>query len=211
MQIKIFEINPFQENTYIIADEFGECTIIDPGFYHQSERRLLDSFLDEKGWKPTQIIQTHAHLDHVFGCKYVAETYGIGLYLHKAELPVLQAATQVASMYGVACEDPPKPAGFLEEGDKISMGGKEWDIFFTPGHSPGGICFYQPEEQILICGDVLFAGSIGRTDLPGGDFNTLISSIKNKLLTLPDEVKAYPGHGPYTTIGRERLSNPFLT
>lgn len=206
-----FVFNPFQENTYLIYDETKECIIIDPGCYTAEEKKTLDDFIVKQELKPVRLINTHCHLDHIFGNKHVAEKYDLSLEIHKGELPVLEAAPQVAMMYGVAMpEVSPAPGVFLDENQVVEFGKTKLEIFFTPGHSPASISFYNKEDKYVIGGDVLFLGSIGRTDLPGGNFETLIRSIKNHILTLPAETKVYSGHGGPTTVGFEAMHNPFL-
>lgn len=209
MKLHIFTFNPFAENTYVISDD-NECVIIDPGCYDAREFEQLQSYIQASGLTPTKVVLTHAHLDHIFGLQRCLTAFDIPYYMHNDEKVVLDAAPGVASMYQVYCEPVKTPHITLAEGDRISMGGMTWDIFFTPGHSPGSIVFYQKESQQLIAGDVLFRDSIGRTDLPGGDHATLIKMIKEKLLILPDDTVVYPGHGPSTTIGYERKNNGFL-
>lgn len=206
-----FVFNPIQENTYILSDETGECVIIDPGCYDDSERRHLSQYIAEKQLKPVKLLNTHCHLDHIFGNAYVAETYRLQLECHENELPVLDAFLPTASMYGMNAEASPAPGKFLKEGDKVHFGNSSLDIIFTPGHSPGSITFFNESDRLMIAGDVLFFGSIGRTDLPGGNFDTLIHSIKHKLFPLGDGITVYSGHGPSTNIGHERRHNPFLT
>ena len=210
INISSFTFGPFQENTYVLHDETKQCVIIDPGCYHPEEREELISFMENEGLKPVKLLNTHCHIDHVFGNKFIAEKYKLGLEINKHDLPVLQALGAVGRQYGLATEDSPMPSVYLNEGDKIKFGNSEMEIFFTPGHSPGSICFYNKQQKFVIGGDVLFYGSIGRTDLPGGDFDTLINSIKQKLFKLEDDFKVYSGHGPVTTIGFERENNPFL-
>ncbi len=203
--------NPFQENTYLVHDETGACAIFDPGCYDAAERDILVSEIERRDLRPVRLINTHAHLDHVFGNRFVAEKYGLGLEIHRGELPVLEAAPRAAMMYGLPVPEPsPEPEAFLEEGDTLSFGHTTLHILFTPGHSPASLSFYHKEAGFVLAGDVLFQGSIGRTDLPGGDLSTLLASIREQLLTLPDACVVYPGHGPPTTIGEERRSNPFL-
>ncbi len=210
-QVQVFEFNPFAENTYIVYDETGECAIFDPGCYTAEERTTLTRFISENGLRPARLINTHCHLDHVFGNAFVAKTWDIGLEIHHGELPVLERFPQICQMYGVPySEEPPPPARFIEAGDVIEFGNTRLEVLFTPGHSPASISFYDPAHGYVIAGDVLFLESIGRTDLPGGDFDTLISSIKTRLFTLPDETLVYPGHGPATTIRHEKEYNPFL-
>ena len=207
-----FTFNPFQENTYVIYEENGECIIIDPGCYTQTERDTLSAFISDGNLRPVRLLNTHCHLDHVFGNQYIADKYQLGLEIHQGELPVLEAVPQVSAMYGIPNVVPsPTPSAYLNAGDVISFGKEtKLEVLFTPGHSPASVSFYNRKEGYLIGGDVLFQGSIGRTDLPGGDFNTLISSIKTQLFPLGDEVQVYSGHGPSTTIGEERRTNPFL-
>lgn len=203
--------NPFQENTYIVYDDTKECIIFDPGCWNASEKQQLSTFIESAGLKPVRLINTHCHLDHIFGNKYVSETYNLPLEIHSGELPVLEQAPLAAQLYGIPFPEPsPMPESFIEEGDIIEFGTTKLEVLFTPGHSPASISFYCRESEFVIAGDVLFYGSIGRTDLPGGDYNTLIQSIKTKLLVLEDEVRVYSGHGPSTKIGYERKNNPFL-
>lgn len=210
ISIKSFVFGPFQENTYILYDETKECIIIDPGCYDNRERAELDGFIEDNKLKPVKLINTHCHLDHVFGNGFVADTYTLKLEINKQDQPVLDSYLMSAKMYGLNAAPSPQPSVFLNEGDIISFGNSTLEILFTPGHSPGSITFYNREQQVMIAGDVLFYGSIGRSDLPGGNSATLISSIKNKLFPLGDNYTVYSGHGPSTTIGFERKNNPFL-
>jgi glyoxylase-like metal-dependent hydrolase (beta-lactamase superfamily II) len=210
-QVQVFEFNPFAENTYIVYDDSGECVIFDPGCYTHEERIELKKFVEEKGLKPVRLINTHCHLDHVFGNAFVAATWNLGLEIHIDEVPVLQRFTQVCQMYGIPyAEESPAPARFLEAGDVVAFGNTRLQVLFTPGHSPASISFYCPESGFVLSGDVLFQESIGRTDLPGGDFDTLIRSIRTQLFVLPDETIVYSGHGFPTTIRHEKEYNPFL-
>ena len=210
-QVQVFEFNPFAENTYVVYDETGECAIFDPGCYTAEERETLSRFIAEKGLRPVRLINTHCHLDHVFGNAFVANKWGLGLEIHEGELPVLERFTQVCQMYGVPySEESPAPARFIEAGDVVSFGNTRLEVLFTPGHSPASISFYERGHGFLISGDVLFWESIGRSDLPGGDLNTLLASIRTRLFVLPDETLVYPGHGPTTTIRHEKEYNPFL-
>lgn len=202
--------NPFQENTYLVYNDDKDCWIIDPGNCNQSENQVLQRTIEENGLNPVELILTHAHIDHIMGNKFVFDTYGLQPLMHEKEMPVLEFADAAAARWGISYTKSPEPKGFLKENTTIQLGEESFDIFFTPGHSPGSICFYNKAEAYCIAGDVLFEGSIGRTDLPGGDYKTLINSITTQLLTLPDDVKIYNGHGNATTIGRERKHNPFL-
>lgn len=209
--VAVFTFNPFQENTYILYDETKECIIIDPGCYQDAEKKKLKTFVEEGGLKPVRLINTHCHIDHVFGNHFVHTTWDIGLEIHKGELQVLEVLPVVSQFYGITEVDPsPQPASFLNEDVLIKFGNTTLQPLFTPGHSPASLSFYCEESGFVISGDVLFRESIGRTDLPGGDFDTLLRSIRKKLLVLDDAVVVYPGHGPATTIGHEKRFNPFL-
>lgn len=209
--IQSFTFGPFQENTYVLYDETLECVVIDPGCYDEKERKELATFIDEKKLKPVKLINTHCHLDHVFGNAFVANTYKLKLEINQNDKKVLDSFLMSASLYGLNAEASPQPEVYLNEGDIIKFGNSELEIVFTPGHSPGSITFYNRTQKFMIAGDVLFYGSIGRTDLPGGDYKTLIDSIKNKLFPLGDDFTVYNGHGNSTSIGFERMNNPFLT
>lgn len=203
--------NPFQENTYIVYDETKECIIFDPGCYHAHEKEELINTLQRLQLKPVRLINTHCHVDHVFGNSFISETYGLGLECHQGEVPVLEAVGQVCMLYQIPYPEPsPMPSAFIEAGDIIQFGNTKLEVRFTPGHSPASICFYNAKDHFVIAGDVLFKDSIGRTDLPGGNMDTLLNSIRTQLFTLDDEVTVYPGHGPQTTIGYEKQHNPFL-
>lgn len=210
LEIKYFTVNPFQENTYVLINEKKECIIIDPGFYYENERTAFLEYIRKSELKVVRLLNTHCHLDHIFGNSLVNRTYGVGLEMHRLEQVVLDRSPQAGIMYNVPFEPSPAPAAFLEEGDKILFGDDELEVILTPGHSPGSISFYSAAGKFLIAGDVLFRQSIGRTDLPGGDFATLEASIREKLYRLPDDTEVYPGHGPSTTIGYEKIHNPFV-
>ncbi len=210
ISVHFFTFSPIGENTYVLFDETGHCVIIDPGCYDDRERSELADFIKNKKLTPVRLLNTHCHLDHVFGNSFVAKTYNLQVEAHRNEIPVLDAFLRSASMYGLNAEPSPDIAVFLKEGDVINFGNSSLEILFTPGHSPGSITFYNKEQQFMISGDVLFYCSVGRSDLPGGNHNTLIDSIKQKLLPLGDGFKVYSGHGQATTIGFERVNNPFL-
>lgn len=210
MEIAIFTFNPFQENTYVLFDETKECIIIDPGCNDREERKSLSDFIKVRGLTPVRLINTHCHIDHVLGNNYISDQYGLGLEMHEGELPVLKQCSVVSDMYGIPYDPSPEPTRFIEEGEDITFGKTMFKTLFTPGHSPASLSFYNEDEKILIAGDVLFRESIGRTDLPGGNFNILIRNIKEKLFVLDNSVQVFPGHGPKTTIGHERVNNPFL-
>lgn len=210
-QVHCFTFNAFQENTYIIYDDTGDCLLIDPGCFDERERRRLRAFVSERGLRPVRLLNTHCHIDHVFGNAFVAKEYGLGLEIHAGELPVLYAFPEVARMYGIAPIQPsPEPVAFLKENTVLEFGNTRLELLFAPGHSPASLCFYDRAGGYVVAGDVLFEGSIGRTDLPGGNYKTLMNSIVNQLLPLPDDTVVYAGHGDPTTIGRERIANPFI-
>jgi hydroxyacylglutathione hydrolase len=211
MKIKSFAFNPFQENTFIVYDETKECIIIDPGCYTEKERAELRRFITSEGLKPVKLINTHCHIDHVLGNKFASELWSLELYMHKEDLPLLQNAGNIGKMYGFEkYEGSPYPKHFLTQDDTLTFGESSFKILFTPGHAPGHICLYSKENNLVIAGDVLFQGSIGRTDLPGGDHSTLINSIITQLFPLPNETQVFCGHGPATNLGYEKENNPFL-
>jgi len=187
MTIRKFTFNAFQENTFVLSDETKEFELI-----------------------PVRLINTHCHIDHVLGNKYVSETWNLPLEAHAGEVPVLESGKQVSQMYGIAYNPSPPIAKYIEAGDDVTFGNSTLKTLFTPGHSPASLSFLHAERKNLIAGDVLFYGSIGRTDLPGGNFDTLIKSIKEQLFPLGDDVIVHPGHGPSTSIGFEKENNPFL-
>lgn len=208
--VKVFIFSPVQENTYVLYNEKDECIIIDPGCYYDNERDELAFFIDSNGLTPVLLLNTHCHLDHVFGNKWVSEKYGLKLHLHEKEKPVLDYAPTAGLRWNLPFDNYQGDVIYLREGDTIQLGEDNLEVFFTPGHSPGSIVFYCRKQQFVISGDVLFKMSVGRTDLPGGDHMTLLNSIQTKLFVLPDEVKVYPGHGDTTTIGFEKRNNPYL-
>jgi len=210
MKVKQFVFNDFQENTFLVYDDKKSCLIFDPGCNNSSERAELDSFILTNALNPIGLINTHCHIDHILGNAHVAEKYGLKLQAHEGEKPVLESGHMVSQMYGINYIESPEIGIFLDENTDLLLGDHVFKILFTPGHSPASISFYNAEHQILIGGDVLFHRSIGRTDLPGGNFDVLAHSIKEKIYTLPDETIVYCGHGPSTTVGEEKLENPFV-
>jgi glyoxylase-like metal-dependent hydrolase (beta-lactamase superfamily II) len=210
MKIQIFTFNPFAENTYIVYDESRDCAIIDPGCYMPEEKEELLDFIARQQLKPVLLLNTHCHLDHIFGNKLIADTFGLKPMYHQLETQLLEAAESYGKQWGIYAEPSPLAEQFLNEGDKVSVGGLTFDIIFAPGHSPGSLCFYQPEYKVLFGGDVLFKQSIGRFDLPGGDEQTLLNSIREKLFVLPGDVRVLPGHGADTSIDFEKKHNPYL-
>lgn len=210
LTVKAFSFNPVEENTYLLYNEKRECCIIDPGCYFPEEEEKLKQFIEENALKPVLLLNTHCHLDHVFGNKFVHDTWHLSLHIHPKEKPVLDVAPASGDLWQMPFNNYNGELVYLKEGSAINIGDDKLDILFAPGHSPGHVCFYDEAGGFAIGGDVLFNGSIGRTDLPGGDFNTLINSIQTQLFTLPDDTKIYPGHGPMTTIGFEKMNNPFV-
>ena len=210
VHVKKLTFNDFQENTYLVFDDTNECVIIDPGCYYQSEREMLIQAIKQFKLKPVLLLNTHCHLDHIFGNKFIKDTYKIPFLANKNELPIIESAPTVAGVYGIQFDEVVIPDKFLNDGDEVTFGKTTFKVLFTPGHSPGSISFYDNENKFVISGDVLFHDSIGRYDFPLSDYDTLMNSIFNKLLTLEDEVKVYSGHGPETFIGREKRNNPFL-
>lgn len=210
LTVKSFEFSPVQENTYVLFDQKDACCIIDPGCYFDNERLVLQEFIEQQGLSPVMLLNTHCHLDHVFGNKFVYETWDLSLHLHEKELPVLARAPEMGLAWDMPFENYRGPHVFLEPGTDLKIGDDRLTILFLPGHSPGSVGFYCKEQGFLIGGDVLFRGSIGRADLPGGDHPTLLKSIKEQLWPLPDNTVVYPGHGEPTTIGYEKKYNPFL-
>lgn len=211
LQINIFTFNPFQENMCIISDDNKNCVIIDPGCYHREEQQELLDFIIDNELVPQALLNTHAHLDHVVGNAFIQRHFNLDHYLHELDLPTLHAAPIAASMYGIpGFEASPLPNKTLNHGDKLKFGDIELDVLFTPGHAPGHVVFYNVENKFVINGDVLFRGSFGRYDLPGGDLLTLQKSITDVMFRLPEDTIVYCGHGPTTTIGTEKRSNPIL-
>ncbi len=210
LSIKSFEFSPIQENTYILYNEFNNAIIIDPGCYFDDEKEKLAEFIDKMKLTPKMLLNTHCHLDHVFGNKFVSEKYGLTLRIHEGEKKVLEFAPASGLMYNMPFDNYDGPFNFIKEGESIQMDNDSLKVLFTPGHSPASLSFYNEKDSFVISGDVLFRQSIGRTDLPGGDYDTLLESIRTQLFPLPDETKVYSGHGPATTIGYEKRNNPFL-
>jgi glyoxylase-like metal-dependent hydrolase (beta-lactamase superfamily II) len=208
--IKCFQFSPIQENTYLLYNEFNNCIIIDPGCYFEEEREILTQFISSNHLKPQMLLNTHCHLDHVFGNKFIAERYQLIPQIHPNEKQVLDYAPTSGLIYNMPFDNYVGPLKYIEAGEKIQLDNDELMSIFTPGHSPGSLSLYCKSQDFLIGGDVLFHRSIGRTDLPGGNFETLISSIKNELFVLPDETIVYSGHGETTNIGDEKRENPFM-
>jgi glyoxylase-like metal-dependent hydrolase (beta-lactamase superfamily II) len=210
LQIKQFTFSPMAENTYVLYNEERLGCIIDPGCYTRQEMQILEEFIKNKGITITHILLTHAHLDHVFGLDGVSKTYGLAPWMHPKEEPVLVHGPKMAVMYGMSFPAYTGDFHKLKEGDAVLFGGDKLEVIYAPGHSPGHVCYYCRHQDFLIGGDVLFQRSIGRTDLPLGDHETLIHSIREKLFVLQEKTIVHPGHGASTTIGEEKLFNPFV-
>ena len=208
--VKAFTFSPVQENTYVLYNDKGNAFIIDPGCYFEEERDTLAQFLQQNKLQPVKLLNTHCHLDHVFGNKWIYETFGLELHLHPTEQQVLAFAPTSGLMWNLPFDNYNGPFHFLNAGDELLLDSDQLTVLFAPGHSPGHVCFYCKAQGFVIGGDVLFRESIGRTDLPGGNHETLLNSIRTQLFTLPDETVVYSGHGPTTTIGYEKRNNPFL-
>jgi hydroxyacylglutathione hydrolase len=210
ISIQLFVFNSFMVNTYLLFDETGECIVVDPACYEEREKQELKDFLVRKNLTLVRNINTHCHIDHILGNGYIAETFRIFPEYHKTSVPFFYTAKEVAGSFGYDMNHIPEPKGFLDESEKVTFGKSELAVFYTPGHAEGSVCFYNQPNGFVITGDVMFKDTIGRTDLPSGDFNLLMKSIREKLFTLPDETVVYPGHGPETSIGYEKLNNPFI-
>ncbi len=210
MEVKTFQFNPFQENTYIVFDETNECVIIDPGCNSTDEFKKLDEYILRNKLSPKYLLNTHAHIDHILGNKYIDEEYSLKPHFHIDDLFLYQNSIEIARMYGLKYSFLDAPYYFLEENQEIIFGNSVLKCLHAPGHSPGSICFYSEKDSVLISGDVLFRESIGRTDLPGGNHQQLLANISEKLLTLPDNTVVYPGHMGSTTIEYEKMHNPFF-
>lgn len=210
MNIKTFVFNPFYENTYVISSNEGNCIIVDPGCYEDFERKELMDFIQMEGLKVDSILNTHCHIDHVLGNYFLKDKYKVQLKIPINEQEVYNAIPVIAPQWGITRYHHAEVEVFLKESELIQLDEISLDLIEVPGHSPGHLMFYNKQEKIIIGGDVLFRESIGRTDLPGGDHNTLLSNIQDKVYTLPEDVIVYPGHGPTTTIGYEKKNNPFV-
>ena len=209
-QIKSFEFSPIQENTYLLYNELNECIIVDPGCYFDDEKQTLHQFVNDNHLTPKLLVNTHCHLDHVFGNKFVAETFKLKLHIHLLEQKLLEYAPVSGLTYNMPFDNYTDDLNFIEAGQVITLGTDELEVLFTPGHSPGSVSFYCQKQAFVISGDVLFQNSIGRTDLPGGDHETLLTSIRAQLFVLPDETVVYSGHGNKTSVGEEKKNNPFF-
>jgi hydroxyacylglutathione hydrolase len=210
LHIKKFTFSPIAENTYVVYNDAKEAAIIDPGCYFDNEKDLLKGWLDGEDLSVKYLLNTHCHLDHVFGNKFLAEAYNLNLHCHKNEELLLTYAPTSGLKYNLPFDNYTGKLNFIDETNTITLGQDVLKIFFTPGHSPGSISFYAEKEKFIVSGDVLFQESVGRTDLPGGSMDVLLASIRTQLFTLPADVVVYSGHGEETTIGYEIKNNPFL-
>jgi hydroxyacylglutathione hydrolase len=211
IRIERHVFNSFQVNTYLIRDENDHCLIVDPAFYSPEECRDFDAYITEQGLTISGQINTHGHVDHVLGVMHVKSTYGSPFRVHTKEAGLVNNAPLMGDMYGLSVEPIPGIDEAIEDHEVITLGSHSIQAILVPGHSPGSLAFYSKEGGFVITGDALFQQSIGRTDLPGGDYDTLINSIRTRLLTLPPETLVYPGHGASSTIGEEATGNPFLS
>jgi hydroxyacylglutathione hydrolase len=210
LSIKIFPFNAFQVNTYVLYDSTGECAIIDAACYDRAEEEQLKDFIDKNNLKPVLLLNTHCHIDHILGNNFISKTYNLKPQVHADGMFFLESATEYGRTFGFEIGKPVLPEEYLTDGQIIRFGDQRMIVLEAPGHAAGSVCFYHPEEKLVIVGDVLFHNSIGRTDLPSGNYDELIKSINQKLMVMEDDVKVYTGHGKDTTIGYERKTNPFL-
>jgi glyoxylase-like metal-dependent hydrolase (beta-lactamase superfamily II) len=211
--MKVFKLvfSPIQVNTYVLADQSGDCAIIDCGCYDRNEFSALVDLIESKNLNPVLLLNTHCHLDHIFGNRFFYEKYKLSPWSNELEEPNRKNAVNHALLFGLEMGPPPEPAGFISNQQKMVFGDTTLLALHVPGHTAGSMAFYSQPDGCVFTGDALFAGSIGRTDLPGGNFDTLLKSIRNKLLTLPGQTIVYSGHGPETTIEREINTNQYLT
>ncbi|TAG57909.1 MAG: MBL fold metallo-hydrolase [Runella slithyformis] len=210
IQIHSFVFSPFSENTYVLWDETNEAVVIDPGCLDQREKEALANFIAAKSLTVKLLLQTHAHLDHVFGSAFVKRKYGVKMLMHQSEVPILANVESRAALWGMRGYEPVEADEFIDESSVIKFGNATLNVLFVPGHAPGHVAFVNHDQKFVIGGDVLFRGSIGRTDFPLCNHADLMNSIKTKFLMLPDDYTVYPGHNEPTTIGYERKNNPFL-
>ncbi|MCE5206473.1 MAG: MBL fold metallo-hydrolase [Porphyromonadaceae bacterium] len=213
MKIKTFEFNPLGVNTYVLSDETKECVVIDAACFYADEWEILLNYILDHDFVVKHLINTHLHFDHLFGVNRMAAQFGLSLSCHQADEFLLEDIPVQMHLFGLPNVNNnyrPDIGRFLQEGDQLTFGNQMLEVIHLPGHSPGSVVFHNRAENVLFSGDVLFHSGIGRTDLAGGDFNTLVEGIKTKLFTLPAETRVYPGHGPSTAIGQEKADNPFV-
>lgn len=205
-----FVFNPFQENTFLLYDETGACVILDPGCYDPAEKESLQQFIEAKKLKPERLLYTHCHVDHILGNNFICDTYGLKPEMHPESLPFFEKGPRQGEVYGFQLDAVRGPASFINHGDQVTFGDSVLKAVYTPGHVDGSLCFICEAQKFVITGDVLFKDSIGRTDFPTGDFDLLMNSIHTHLFTLDDAYTVYCGHGPETSIGYEKVNNPFI-
>jgi hydroxyacylglutathione hydrolase len=210
LTIHSFCFNAFQENTYVLYNEQKEAIIVDPGCYLKNEQETLVDFINKNELTPTLLLNTHCHLDHVFGNSFVSDKYALTAHFHENEQPVIDRLPQGGARWGVPCEPYTGPVKYINHNDIIHFGADQFKVLLTPGHSPGSVCFYNEKQDFMIGGDLIFKDGVGRTDLPGSNPLDLIESIRNQILPLPDTMTVYSGHGPATTWGREKKANPYI-
>jgi hydroxyacylglutathione hydrolase len=211
LKIKVFTFNPIQENTYVLSDDTGEAVVIDAGCYHEQEKQILKQYIDNEGLKLKMVVNTHLHFDHQFGNRFLFEEYGLKPHAHPDDEFLLERVVAGTFVYGFPINEDAQPIGYyIKEGDLLKVGNTTLRCIHVPGHCPGHLAFHDAENKVLFAGDILFRGSIGRTDLEQGNHEQLITGITEKLLTLPPDTIVYPGHGPATTIGEEKQHNPYL-
>lgn len=208
--IRIFVFNPLQVNTYVLSDETGECIIIDPACYTSQEKEMLGQYIAGNHLTVVKSVNTHGHVDHIVGMRHIAQKHNPKIEIHEKDIPTLKDAQKFGSIFGFNIEEPPAITGYLSEGTDVTFGNSSLQVFHVPGHSPGSVAFFNPQQKFVITGDVLFKGSIGRTDFIDGNYDQLMESIFKKIMPLPPDTEVFPGHGPSTTIHEEALSNPFL-
>ena len=211
IKVKTLVFNSFQVNTYIIYDESGECVIIDPGCSDERENKVLEDFISANKLTPSRLLNTHGHIDHILGASFVSDKYNLALEIHKGDYHMIEMSPAYAGNFGLSINVPSRIETSLNDNDTFMLGNSEIKMLHVPGHSPGSVAFYSASDKFVIVGDVLFKGSIGRTDLPGGDYDILMESIGKKLMTLDEDVTVYCGHMQETSIGIEKRSNPFIT
>ncbi len=210
IKIEKFVFNTFMVNSYLLYDETGDCILIDAACYEPEEEDEIRNFLEANNLTLIRNLNTHCHIDHILGNNFIAQTYKIRPEYHEKSALFFHTLKEIGSSFGYGISQVPEPNRFLEDGETIQLGNSSLKVLYTPGHAEGSVCFYCEDQKFVITGDVLFKDTIGRTDLPSGDFDQLMRSIKTKLFTLPGETIVYPGHGPETSIGYEMVNNPFI-
>ena len=210
IRLKKFTFNPVSVNAWLLWDETNEAVLIDAACFDKEEEAELTGFIEHQHLKIVRLLNTHGHFDHLMGNSFAFGKWGLKCGIHSGDVFMLDQAAQHAKFFGVAMKNPSSEVELLAEGDVVTFGNSSLKVIHVPGHSPGSVAFYAEKEKMIVVGDILFEGSIGRTDLPGGNYSQLISGIREKLLTLDDDVRVFSGHGAETTIGREKRTNPFL-